>query len=103
MGRFKEVVHIGVGGSVVAVDIKSGEIVWSTKLKSHQFVSLIVRGDRVYAGAAGELFCLSAGTGELLWHNKLKGFGMSFLTFAGTDSGPAAAAAAQAAAAHAAT
>lgn len=101
MGRFKEVLHIGVGGNVVALDIKTGEIVWSTKIKSHQFVSLMVRGDRVYAGAAGELFCLNAATGELLWHNKLKGYGMSFVSFAGSDAGPAAAAAAQAAAAAA--
>jgi outer membrane protein assembly factor BamB len=98
MARSRESIHIGVGGHVVAIDAKTGDELWRTKLKGASFVSLLVRDNRVYAGSNGELFCLDGNTGELKWHNKLKGLGLGFVTVSSNDSSAAAAMAAAAAA-----
>jgi outer membrane protein assembly factor BamB len=97
--RDREVIHIGVGGHVAAIDAKTGEEIWRTKIKgASSFVSLLVRDDKIFAGAGGELFCLDTATGSLQWHNKLKGLGLGFVTLSTNDAGAAAAIAAAAAA-----
>ncbi|HWP37869.1 MAG TPA: PQQ-binding-like beta-propeller repeat protein [Gemmatimonadales bacterium] len=95
----KDVVFVGVGGHVVAVDGTTGAELWRTKLKGATLTTLLVRGGRIYGGANGELFCLDASTGEILWHNKLKGLGTGIVAFSASaaDTGMAAHAAAAAA------
>ena len=78
-------VHVGIRGSVVALDRRTGIIVWATRLKGADFVNLLVEGDRIYATTSGELFCLDAHTGEGLWHNVLKGYGRGLATLALDD------------------
>ena len=99
----RELLHIGVGSHVVAIDAATGTEMWRTRLKMASFVTVVRRGKRVYAGAAGWVFALDAATGELLWTNKLKGLGMGLVTFAGDEAAAGATAAATAAAAAAAT
>lgn len=101
--RKMDVIHIGVGSHVVAVQASSGEELWRTKLKSASYVTLHREGDLVFAGASGELFCLDAASGEIRWHNKLKGLGLGLVAFTSSDPSLSAAAAAAAAATTAAT
>lgn len=70
-----ELIYIGIRGSVVALDRATGAQVWATKLRSGDFVSVLVEGNALYATTYGELFCLESATGKVLWHNPLKGFG----------------------------
>ena len=78
---------LGIGSHVVSIDSASGEETWRTKIKSGQFASLQVRGDRIYAGTGGELFCLDRTLGSILWHNKLKRLGYGVICFAGPGGG----------------
>jgi glucose dehydrogenase len=78
-------IHVGIKGSVVALDRKTGAIVWATPLKGSDFVNLLVEGDRIYATTYGEIFCLDARTGERQWHNLLKGYGRGLATMALED------------------
>jgi outer membrane protein assembly factor BamB len=81
---------IGTNGSVSAVDPTTGEIQWTTPLKTHsivsstrgQDVSVLVRGRIIFAGAYGYLFCLDADTGNILWSNPLKGLGHNDISLA---------------------
>lgn len=95
--RKSDVVYIGVGSHVVALQASSGEELWRTKLKGTSYVTLHREGDVIFAGASGELFCLDASSGEIRWHNKLKGLGLGLVTFTSSDPTSAASAAAAAA------
>jgi len=46
----KDVLIIGVGGHIVAVDPTTGTELWRTKLKMSSFVTVRTAGARVYAG-----------------------------------------------------
>ncbi len=90
---------IAVGGHAVAIDPRTGDEIWRTKLKSSASYATIVMVDgRLLVGASGELFCLDPSTGEVVWHNKLKGLGLGVVAFPGTDLAQHAAAMAAAAA-----
>lgn len=95
--RRSEVIHIGVGSHVVAIQTSSGEELWRTKLKGTSYVTLHRDGDLIFAGASGELWCLDASNGEIRWHNKLKGLGLGLVTFTSSDPTSAASAATAAA------
>ncbi len=82
----QNVLIIGIGGYVVAIDPSTGTEIWRTKLKSpllesSVFVTVFQSGSRVFAGFSGELFCLDGATGNVLWQNKLKGLGMGLVSF----------------------
>ena len=84
---------IGVGGHAVAIDNRTGEELWRTKLKSSaSFVTITLIDGLLLAGASGELFCLNPKGGEILWHNKLKGLGHGLIAFAGSELAASAAA-----------
>jgi len=89
METSSQLLIVGIGGHVVAIDPGSGSELWRTKLKGRDFVTVSPAGARVFAGAGGELFCLDADSGQILWNNKLKGLGTGLVTFA--SSGEAAA------------
>ena len=80
-------VFLGIRGSVMALDKKTGVRVWETKLKGSSFVTLLVDGSRIFAGAQGEIFCLDAATGKTLWHDGLSGYGFGLLSLAMQNSG----------------
>lgn len=82
----REWVYVGIKGSVVSLDRASGEIAWSTRLKSSDFVNVVRDGDRVLATTCGEAFCLDAESGQVLWHNRLRGYGLGLATIAARES-----------------
>jgi len=100
--RNPNVLYIGVGSHVVAIQTLSGEELWRTKVKSSSYTTLYREGDRLFAGAGGELYCIDRASGEILWHNKLKGLGLGLVAFSGSSETTMVAAAAAAAAAGAA-
>ena len=78
---------IGIKGSVVALNLFTGQQVWATYLKGSDFVNVVVQDEVLLASCRGEVFCLNALTGKGLWHNPLKGFGRGLATIA-TVSNP---------------
>lgn len=75
-------VFLGIKGSVLALDLATGQRLWTAALKGQGFVSVLVEGDRVIAGTHGEVFCLDAATGRQLWHDGLRGYGYGLLSLA---------------------
>ena len=80
--KTSDLVFVGIGRSVVALNQTTGELVWASKLKGYDFVNVVLDGERLLATSCGEIFCLDPLTGELLWHNPLKGFGIGLATIA---------------------
>jgi outer membrane protein assembly factor BamB len=78
--KTSELVFVGIRGSVVALNKSTGQLIWSKRLKSYDFVNVIVEEDKVLATTYGEIFCLDALNGQLLWQNQLKGFGIGITT-----------------------
>lgn len=77
------VVLLGIKGSVIALDRRTGQEAWRTKLKGSGFVNLAIDPQYIYATTYGEIFCLDASNGRLLWNNPLKGLGYGLATIAG--------------------
>jgi outer membrane protein assembly factor BamB len=77
-----ELVFVGIGRSVVALNRATGERVWATRLKGYDFVNVVVEDGSIFATCCGEIFCLDPLTGDVLWHNPLKGFGTGLATIA---------------------
>ncbi len=73
-----DLVYLGIRGHVLGLNRNDGSILWETKLKGSDFVTLTWDGSEVFAITAGEAFCLSAADGTILWHNKLPGWGTGF-------------------------
>ena len=84
--KTSELVFVGIGRSVVALNRATGEQVWATRLKGYDFVNVVLEGGRIFATCWGEISCLDALTGDVLWHNPLKGFGTGLATIA-TEGG----------------
>jgi outer membrane protein assembly factor BamB len=89
-------IFAGIKSSIVAVDVRTGNEVWQTKLKGSDFVTVLWDGESLIAANAGELFALDPETGAVLWHNPLKGMGLGLVSLAssrapttGGDGSPA--------------
>ncbi len=78
--RTSDLIFIGIKGSVVALYRTTGQMAWSTALKSVDFVNIVLDQDKLLATCCGEVFCLDALAGKVLWHNPLKGFGRGLAT-----------------------
>lgn len=78
----REVIYVGIRGTVAALDRNTGAELWRSDLKGLDFVNVVLDGDRVLAATKGELFCLDAITGRILWNNELKGLGRGLMTVA---------------------
>ena len=85
--KTSEVVFVGIGRSVVALNRATGEQVWATRIKGYDFVNVVLDGGSIFATCCGEIFCLDPLTGGVLWHNPLKGFGTGLATIA-TEHNP---------------
>jgi outer membrane protein assembly factor BamB len=81
-------IYLGIKGTVVALDRRTGAELWRTPLKGSQFVNVVLDGDSVIATARGEIFCLDAMTGRIRWNNPLTGMGWGLVTLAGTSIAP---------------
>ncbi len=75
-----DLLFIGIKGSVLALECRSGRQVWATHLKGSEFVNVLLEDDVVLASCCGEIFCLDALNGNALWHNPLRGFGRGLAT-----------------------
>src|SRR5262245_37186182 len=80
MTRANHLVHIGIKGSVVALDRRTGGEVWRTPLKGSQFVNVALDGDVLLAATRGEIFALDPKTGRIMWANPLKGLGLGLVS-----------------------
>ena len=66
--------YVGTYRFVAARDPVTGDELWRTKLPKcsmGSLVTIVIKGDRIYAGCGGQAYCLNKQTGELIWHNKL--------------------------------
>ncbi len=86
--KTSELVFVGIGRSVVALNQANGEQVWTARLKGYDFVNVVLDSDRLLATSSGEIYCLDPFTGNVLWHNPLKGHGTGLATIA-TEQNPA--------------
>src|SRR5215471_6210395 len=77
-----DLIYVGIGGSVVALERTTGERVWVTHLKGRNFVNVLVDDGKILATCGGEIFCLDPFTGDGVWHNPLKGLGTGLTTIA---------------------
>src|SRR6267154_2046199 len=92
----KNIVVLGVKGTVVAFQRDTGQRLWSAQLKttlSSSFVSVAADYTRVYAHAGGEFFCLDLFSGQRLWHDDLPGlgYGVGSVALPGVPVSPSAA------------
>ena len=78
----KDILLVGVKGSVIAFRRDTGAQFWSTRLKSGEFVTITADDLLVYAHTGGELFCLDLQTGTVLWKNELPGLGYGIASLA---------------------
>lgn len=85
----QDLLFVGFNGRVVALEQRSGELVWEWKCPkpSGQMMALLVQGERIYASSAGYTYCLDALNGEQLWFNPLKGMGTGVPCLATAESG----------------
>ncbi len=79
-------VFAGIRGSVIALDRRSGKVLWSTHLSGGDFVNVAFLGGDLYASTRGEIFCVGAATGRIRWHNALRGYGRGLMTIAGSGT-----------------
>jgi outer membrane protein assembly factor BamB len=106
----KNILVVGLKGTLVAFEKNSGRRLWSTKLKSSvtaDFVSVLVDDELAYAHTGGEIFCVDLFSGNGVWSDQLPGMGYGIASLAlpgvSTSIPTAAALKAQEAAHHAAT
>jgi outer membrane protein assembly factor BamB len=79
---------LGIKGTVIALDRRTGAEQWRTPLKGMEFVNLFLDEDSLYATARGEVFCLDPRDGSILWNNPLKGLGWGLIAIAGANVMP---------------
>lgn len=87
----RDQMYVGIAGSVVALDCRTGNERWRTRLKSSKYLMLVSDGEHILASAGGEVFCLDPTTGRILWRNRMKGLGLGMATIlspTGQGSGP---------------
>jgi outer membrane protein assembly factor BamB len=82
----RDMIVIGIGGHVLALDRATGQEVWRTKLKGSDFVNVVVDGREVFATSRGQLYCLDSSTGTVSWQNELKGLGWGLVSIAGSGA-----------------
>ena len=86
----KNILILGLNGSLRAYRRDTGELLWSSHLKKTGFVSFVADEKRVYAHTNGELFCVDLFTGDGRWNDPLKGWGfdLASLGLPGGSSAP---------------
>ncbi len=87
-----DILLLGIKKSVVAIARRTGEIIWSTKLKAgmgQDFVTVLCEGKIVFACCGGSLHALDLFSGAILWTNELKGYGYNLGSLCLPDGGSA--------------
>jgi len=87
MAAKREFLYAGVGRNVLALDARTGEEVWRTKLPhtGSSVVTLLLKDGCLYVGHCGRAYGLDARSGAILWENGLPrtGWGPVLLTMEG--------------------
>ena len=78
----EDLVFIGCGGKVAALDRATGEVIWKCKVFDGFVTVLYDVAVGLLVGSSGYLWCLDPLTGGQRWHNRLKGFGHGSLSIA---------------------
>jgi outer membrane protein assembly factor BamB len=86
-----DLIFVGLNGYALALERKTGELVWSNNQMHSGYVSLLLDGDRLIVSTNGYIYCLDPLTGEILWHNPLKGYGVGAPTALASVRGQSAA------------
>jgi outer membrane protein assembly factor BamB len=64
-----DLVFVGCGGRVAAVDNRNGRLLWQQKLVGTNLpISIHCRGGRLFAGSCGRVWCLDPLTGSERWY-----------------------------------
>jgi outer membrane protein assembly factor BamB len=74
--------YVGIKGRVLALDGSTGEVIWETRLKGGQMVTMLVEQNRIFASTQGEVFCLDRRSGAQIWRNNLPGMGWNLVCLA---------------------
>jgi len=82
----RNLIYIGIHGSVLALDRATGQTVWQANLVGGDFVNVVQDNGELYAATKGEVFRLDPSNGEIRWQNKLPGLGRGLITFAGAET-----------------
>ena len=90
MAQMSSIIHVGIKGTVLALDRATGAIVWESRLKGGDFVNLVLDENDLIATTKGEVFCLDPATGQVRWNNPLRGLGWGLATIAAGGSSVAA-------------
>ena len=80
-----DVLYVGMKGNVVALDKRTGQEVWRTKLGGYDLVNILVEEELIFAYAKGHVYCLSF-KGQVLWDNGMPGLGYSMALLASYQS-----------------
>ena len=76
MARSRGVLYIGTNRHVAAIDARTGEEIWRTKLPhSTGIVTLLLKGRQVFVGVFGHVYCLNKQNGEIVWKNGMPKMG----------------------------
>lgn len=75
MRRKTKLLYVGTNRFVLALDPRTGEEVWRTKLPHASgfsaVVTMLIQDDTLYVGSGGRAYALHRFTGEVQWHNGL--------------------------------
>ena len=80
-------IYLGMAGNVVAIERKTGELLWQTELGGRGMVNLVWDDGLLMAHTKGELFCVAPDDGRIVWKNGLSGMGYGMGTFASPTVG----------------
>ena len=93
MARDPQLLYIGTNRHVAALDPRTGEELWRTRLPrgSGHPVTMLIKGTYIYAGCYGHMYCLDKHTGEILWENSLPkmGYHAVLMALEGASAGTA--------------
>jgi outer membrane protein assembly factor BamB len=78
--------YVGIKNSVVALDDRTGDIVWRVELRSSDFVNVLWDGEALFVSNAGEVWRLDPEQGTVIWRNELKGLGRGLAMLASSRS-----------------
>jgi outer membrane protein assembly factor BamB len=76
MVPIEELLFVGLNGYALALDRRTGDLVWKNSEMQSGYVTLLLDGDRLIVSTNGYIYALDPLTGKTIWHNPLKGFGM---------------------------
>ena len=74
--------YAGIKNSVVALDDRTGSVVWRAELRSSDYVTVHWDGEGLFAANSGEIWRLDPANGAVSWHNDLKGLGRGLVSLA---------------------